>query len=310
MATRRELLELAMLTGDETLGKFGEQGLKEQAGSRTRKASIGNGFILDSATGQVTRDPNYAEYEQGRDSLESSRRSQLQEDMLTRLGLSSDLRSKLPRYTAQETEGGIAPVQINPDARGGARAEPTIPVRRPLSDKDRQDAAEAERLSTEARDLYDELERVEGVVSSPKDIGISLLDKLPSGVSQAAQEGLYSPDQLSVKTRGANFEQNLSNLAAGLSLTGFEIKQRDRWSPFVTGISQSEAQRRLENIERNFASRRDSTRNANAPRNPNGLSRNASLDAGSPDDNAYSEAPILSKPKRVKVDAQGNVIGN
>jgi hypothetical protein len=314
MTTRRELLEAAaLLSGDEGLIRVVEHQQKERAGNRTRKASIGNGFILDSATGQVTRDPNYAEYEQGRDTLESSRRAQLQEDMLSRLGLSADLRAKQPRYTAQETEGGVAPVQINPNARGGARAEPTIPVRRPISDTDSQKAAEAERLAAEARDLYGELERVQGAVSSPKDIASSVINKLPlvgAGASQAAQERLFSPDQLSVKTRGANFEQNLSNLAAGLSLTGFEIEQRNRWSPFASGISQGEAQRRLENIERNFTTRGGTIRNANRPRNPNGLSRNEWLEPGNPDDGTYSDAPSLSKPKRVKVDAQGNVLGN
>lgn len=314
MATREEinaaLANVALISGDEALGKFGEAQLR--TGSRSRKASIGKGFILDTQTGAISRDPNYAEYEKGRDVLESEQRARLQDDMLTRLGVSADLRSKQPRYTAQETEGGVAPVQINPNAAGGARAEPTIPVQRPLANSDAQTAAESERLAAEAQDLYDELSRVQGVVSSPKDIVASVIGKFPlvgSGAAQVAQENMFGGDQLSLKTRGARLESDLSNLAAGLSLTGFEIEQRNRWSPFAAGISQKESQRRLENIERNFASRGSAIRNANKPRNPNELSYNDWLKSENPeDDNAYRGS--RERVKRVKVDAQGNPIGD
>lgn len=314
MASREEINAiLAIASGDEALTKVGEAQLRAQAGNRSRKSSIGKGFILDTTTGQVVRDPSYADYEHGRDTLESEQRSRLQDDMLTRLGVSADLRAKQPRYTSQEAEGGVAPIQLNPTAPGGARAEPTIPVRRPIANPDAQNAAESERLAQEARDLHSEMERVQGAVSSPKDIITSLIGKVPGvggGASQAAQEGMFSPAQLSVKTRGARFESDLSKLAAGLSLTGFEIEQRNRWSPLAPGISQAESERRLENIERNFASRGRTIRNANQPRNPNGVSHSEYLESTNPEDSHAYTSSSPTKAKRIKVDAQGNPIGN
>lgn len=299
MATREEinaaLANVAMLSGDEVLGRFGAAQLR--TGNRSRKSSIGRGFILDTQTGAVSRDPNYADYERGRDALESDQRARLQDDMLARLGVSADLRSKQPRYTAQEAEGGVAPVQLNPNAAGGARAEPTIPVRRPIANADAQTAAESERLAAEAQDLHDELSRVEGVVSSPKDIAASAIGKVPligPGASQAAQEGMFGADQLALKTRGARLESDLSKLAAGLSLTGFEIEQRNRWSPFAAGISQAESQRRLENIERNFATRGRTIRNANQPTDPQYLQI---YERGSPEDVEAMKRSERSSPR-------------
>jgi hypothetical protein len=257
------LTAAAILSGDPALTRYGEYQLAQRRG---RKSSIGSGFILDSHSGEVTRDPGYADYERGRDQLEAEQRTRLQQDMMDRLGYSADLRSRQPRYTSQETEGGVAPVQINPNAPGGARAEPTIPVRRPIADADRQKAAEAGRLAKEARELFAALQKTPGTVDSPKDIASEAIGKIPivgRGASRAYTEGVFSPEQLSLKSRGDRYEQNLSNLAAGLALTGYELEQRDRWSPFARGISQKESQRRLENIERDFGTRQETILRAN-----------------------------------------------
>lgn len=260
----RLFAQLGLLTGDRPLTNFSKETLddiaRREAVRGSRKSSIGHGFVIDSQTGDVVRDPGYASYESSRDALEADQRRQLQADMLARLGYGADLRAKQPKYESTPTEGGIVPTQINPNAPGGAHAEPVIPVRQQVPAADRQKAAEADRLAQEARDLYGELEKVRGVIRSPKDIGTEALSKVPivgRGAARVMQEKSYSPEQLSIKTRGARYEQNLSNLAAGLALTGYEIEQRDRWSPFATGISQDESKRRLENIERDFKTRRD-----------------------------------------------------
>lgn len=295
---RDKLYELALLGGDSRTARYGEVMLNRSA-NRSRKSSVGNGFVLDSETGEIKRDPNYAAYEQERDARDATQRAQLQADMMARLGYSADLRARQPRFTSVESEGGVTPLQTNPNAPGGARAADTIAVTRPVSDSDRQKAAEYDRLAQEASGLMGELSKTQGVISSPKDILTEAVASVPiigRGTARATQEGMYGPEQLSVKTRGARFEQNLSNLAAGMALTGYEIEQRDRWSPFATGISQKESSRRLVNIERDFGSRAASVRGANRP---------ASESSG-------TDGLPMSTPtrKRVRVDAEGNVIGN
>lgn len=271
-ADRDKLLAtLAILSGDKVLSQWGQASMSQRAAAAAapRKSSIGNGFILDPATGEVTRDPGYAEYERQRDELAAQQRERLQEQMLERLGVSAQLRAQLPRYSLQETEGGVVPVQGNPLAAGGVAVGPTVALERPTTPEARQKAAESERLAQEAVNLYAELERTGGVVSSPKDIASSVVGKLPvvgPPAGRVLRETLYTPDQLSIQTRGARFEQNLSNLAAGMALTGYELEQRDRWSPFAVGISQPEALRRLANIQRDFGNRRDTILNANKTR--------------------------------------------
>jgi hypothetical protein len=251
---------LAIISGDKPLSQWGQAVMDQRTrvAAQPRKTSIGNGFILDPTTGEVVRDPGYAAYEKERDAIEAAARDRMQGQMLERLGVGADLRARQPRYSLEDTEGGAVPVQYNPLAEGGVGTGPKVSIQRPVT---------PERLSLEARSLYDELGKKKGVVSTPKDIlTTDVLPKVPvvgSAVSRATREALYSPEQLSVQTRGARFEQNLSNLAAGLALTGYELEQRNRWSPFVSGISQEEAQRRLENIERDFGARRDAALDAN-----------------------------------------------
>lgn len=263
---------LAIASGDRPLTTLGKEmmGASNAARLQARKTSIGNGFIMDPNTGQVVRDPGYAAWEQQRDALHEEQRARLQEQMLERLGYGADLRAKQPHYSLQETEGGVVPVQGNPLAPGGTNVGEVLPVTPPLPAGAKQKAAESERLAVEARALYEELSRTRGVVNTPKDILTNdVLPKVPvvgASVARATREALYSPEQLSVQTRGARFEQNLSNLAAGMALTGYELEQRNRWSPFVSGISQQEAQRRLENIERDFGARRDATLGAGSVR--------------------------------------------
>lgn len=301
MSAERDKLfaTLGIISGDAPLSQFGQAIFDEQKSSRQpRKESIGKGFILDPVTGEVTRDQSYADYESQRDAIDAQRRDTLQEQMLERLGYGAQVRAQMPHYTLQDTDTGVAPVQVNPLASGGAGVGPTIPIQRPVSPEARQKAAEAERLAQEAASLHEELSKTQGVVSSPKDIAANAIGKVPvvgQGVKQWTREKMYRPDQLSLQTRGARFEQNLSNLAAGLALTGYELEQRDRWSPFIVGISQDESKRRLENIERDFGQRRDAALDANRIR----PSRGATGEWGEP-----------RPSKRVRVDAEGNVIGN
>jgi hypothetical protein len=293
LARDRAFATLGILSGDRALSKFGEAKLRTADRSLRGRVHIGDGFMLDKATGRVEQDPSYAQFLDQQEERRATRAAQSQADILARMGYGADLRRTAPNYAHVPTEGGQAILQTNPEASGGAGPRQTIPVTPPLGGDDRQKAAEAERLAVEAGELYDELRAVGGVVSSPKDIISDVINKVPAvggGLSRAAQEQMFSPEQQRVRSRGARFEQNLSNLAAGLALTGYELEQRNRWSPFASGINQEEAQRRLANIQRDFGDRRDTI--LNAPRLQ-------------PGDSSPTRAT-----KRVRVDAEGNILGD
>lgn len=296
LARDRAFATLGIISGDPALSKLGETKLRAVGRAPRGKVHVGNGFLLDKATGQVEQDPRYADFIDEQEERRAARAAQSQANILDRMGYGANLRRTAPNYTNVPTDGGQAILQTNPEASGGAGPRETIPVTPPLSGDDRQKAAESERLAVEAGELYDELRSVGGVVSSPKDIIGDVINKIPAvggGLSRAAQEQMFSPEQQEVRSRGARFEQNLSNLAAGLALTGYELEQRNRWSPFATGISQEESQRRLANIQRDFGSRRDTI--LKAPRMQ-------------PSDSNHP-APSRST-KRVRVDAEGNILGD
>ena len=74
---------------------------------------------------------------------------------------------------------------------------------------------------------------------------------LPEGVSRKAEEDIVytDPDVRKYRTKIGRLEGDLSKLASGLAVTGFEMQDRKRWSPFAEGISQEERQNRLLNID-------------------------------------------------------------
>jgi len=84
-----------------------------------------------------------------------------------------------------------------------------------------------------------------------EEIGLAAIDLVaPDGVSRLARENLVytDPKAREYLAAGNRLTQRLSNLAAGLTVTGYEMKARDTWSPFAVGISQEERQIRLNNI--------------------------------------------------------------
>jgi len=76
---------------------------------------------------------------------------------------------------------------------------------------------------------------------------------LPSVLQRMAEDKMYSsPEVKSYVTRLNRVESKLSQLAAGLNVTGYEMKDRQRWSPNAPGITDEERQLRLNNIERDL----------------------------------------------------------
>jgi hypothetical protein len=265
----RNLALIAAVSGDPALAQAAQ--VMQRMGPRRQSAiQLGNGFIYDPETGQTWQDPKFAAFVASRDRAAAERADASEAARDARLNRQLD---------AQDARSARTLV---------ARGE-NVPFNQ------RVHAAEANRLAQEARELYGELRRVSGVVSSPKDILASATGAVPAvgtGVARVAEGQMFTPEQRAVKARGRRFEQNLSNLAAGMALTGFELEQREKWSPFASGISQEEALARLLNVERDFGARRDSILTAGGLA-PGGENANT---------------PPARATKRVRVDEQGNAL--
>jgi hypothetical protein len=289
-AQLRKLGLLGLLTGDRTLAQTGGAVLdqaeaQQRATTGSRYASIGNGFILDPATGKISRDPNYAEYERKRDELEHEARRQLQADQLERLGYSADLRARQPRYSVEATEGGIVPVQVNPNAAGGAGAGSTIPVQRPLPDNVRLAAAESERTAREARSLHERLKENPGAISTPAELSKRIVGATPlvgEVLAEQVESAAYSPEEKQIRTLAQNLlNQHIKNIT-GAQMSQYEIERIRAAFPFDERSTYESAMARFPEFIRILEEQGATLRGVNQ----SGGSR------------------------RIRVDAEGNVIGD
>lgn len=269
MSSRQEQLGmLGVLSGDPAVSAVGEQLLanaRAQAKASGKRVHIGNGFIMEP-DGTVGQDPKYAEFIQSQSDARDERQNRQNSAMLERMFVASGLQRSQPRYSAEQTDYGQAILQTNPQAFGGARVETEIPFTPPIRPEARQKAAEAERLAAEAAALQEQLGSVEAVkpgVDIPSD-WLRQSD-MTRGLSHMLERQFYDPHELEVRARGNRFEQNLSNLAAGLALTGYEIAERQKWSPFAPGLTRAQAKDRLTNVIRDFSTKAETIRGVRRP---------------------------------------------
>jgi hypothetical protein len=260
---------------------------------------MGHGFILDSATGEVIRDPGYSTYEQGRDAVELEQRQRMQEHMLERLGYAADRRATQPRFESTPTVGGVAPTQINPNAPGGARVEPTIPISPPISETSAQEAAQYERLAAEAERAAELLAKNPNAVSSPVDITIDLARRntLTRGMGNALESSMFTPEERRQRAGGNAIASDVIRQIAGMNFTGLEEKNIDKWSPTAAGISPEDAAQRWQLLIKRLKDmakyRRGATSNIPAE----------IYDRGSSEDEAAQEQWVIGKdgkPVRMK----------
>ena len=270
----RQMAILAQLTGDKPLQAAAE--VIYPKGTRTnRKSSIGNGFVLDSQTGEVTRDPTYAAYEAQRDQVEAAQREKLQQDYLARLGYSADRRDHAPRYSTQEAEGGIVPIQSNPNAPGGARAEPVIPVQKPIGEGSAQLAAASEGTAAELRKLQKQLEKDPEAISTTKEILKDVAGGVPlagNTLRAAVGSSMYTPDQLKIIASAQAIANEYINALSGAGTSEQEIKRMRDAFPFAPGVSFDEAMARFPAFIDLAESKARSIRGAYRPQDVNQLS--------------------------------------
>ena len=101
-------------------------------------------------------------------------------------------------------------------------------------------------------DMYSQFDEGQReMLNSPNvDIGLGIVDNiLPEGVQRKMEEGYYSDKPvLEYRIKASKLEANISKLMAGLTVTGFEMKDRKKWSPMAEGITQGQRQSRLNEI--------------------------------------------------------------
>lgn len=74
---------------------------------------------------------------------------------------------------------------------------------------------------------------------------------LPGGIERLTSENVVytDPDVRSYRTKLAKLEGDYSRLMSGLAVTGYEMQDRKRWSPYAEGISEQERRSRLDNLQ-------------------------------------------------------------
>lgn len=84
----------------------------------------------------------------------------------------------------------------------------------------------------------------------------AVLSVMPSSLARMGEEQIYkNPETRDYLIANNKLESELSKLMSGLAVTGFEMKDRQKWSPNAPGISDPERQRRLANIDRELSAR-------------------------------------------------------
>ncbi len=265
---------LGLMSGDKALSKIGEA-LVSRADRYSRNATgkvhLGNGFLLDRARGTVNQDPQYAEFLGKQDQLKEERAARLQQQIMERMGYGAQLREREPRYTSQETEGGVAPIQINPNAAGGARAEPTIPVQRPISEGSAQLAAASERTANDLRQLQGDLARNPGAVSTPKEILKDVSGVVP-GVGGTLRENVeshaYTPEQQRIRARAQAILNEYVKELSGAAVSQQEIERIKAAFPFAPGVTFDAAMARFPAFIDSVESKARAIRGAHVPREP------------------------------------------
>lgn len=233
---------------------------------RKRKTfqNLGGGFIMDNE-GNVTPVEGFQEYQNA-------------------------LRDEERRYNEQQAVLGHQRALELLQARTANQRPPgTLPPQSAAEQK----AREAERLSSEAGRIAGEMP--EGAVNRGKDVFIDAASNITPALGQLAGSILYDEKENMWRSDADRFDQDVSNLAAGLAVTGFELANKQKWSPRAPGISREESLNRWENIRKTFLGRAEAARGEYGQQNygivPGTVEEGYIYLGGPPDDpNSWEEA--------------------
>lgn len=155
-------------------------------------------------------------------------------------------RLEIARLAAQ-TKESIADKKIDSDTKPSAginKLKPTGSATQSYN-KSRDLVGQIADINTELNDLTPEQAEM---ADSPKaEIATSIL---PQSVERYVQSEYVFNDPQVKQTREklAFLESEFSKLMSGLAVTGFEMKDRQKWSPYATGISLDDRKRRVGNL--------------------------------------------------------------
>ncbi len=240
-------LGLVMLaSGDEPLGKAGQALVNRGARRRSRFSALKDGFILDNTTGEVFQDPK----------------------VLAHIKETREFERSAPDWQPKEVEGGISLVDVNPHSKSFSKTQETIPVNKPLSDKDRQKATEFDHLATQLDDVATDILESEESTSSP--VLDSIIEPLKGfdflqPAANALEQAAYGDDANIIRQTGSRLESEMSLAMAGLNVTGYEMTARQKWSPFAPGLTDKQKIKRARNLAQIFREKGASIRGANSP---------------------------------------------
>lgn len=111
-----------------------------------------------------------------------------------------------------------------------------------------------------SRQLIEQITDVQGLRADLSPEKVEMLNKplmdtitdfaLPAGIERYVQgQFIYDdPDVKAYREKVADIESEFSKLMSGLAVTGYEMADRQKWSPYASGISQEDRERRLVNL--------------------------------------------------------------
>jgi len=216
--------QLGMASGDRVLAPAGRE-MYRQAGD-----------LMDTTALQDSKDASLASEERYRQALQD-RWNQDRETDVAESAKERALRLKLERMGIDADFVKAAITRSSEDLKAGSSAE--------------QKARQAERLAAKATELKTTMPK--GAVRENMDVLGSLVSGFNPAIGQRFINSHYDANQNKWRSDADSFDQDLSNLAAGLAVTGFELENKQKWSPRAPGITAKEAQDRFDNINRKFS---------------------------------------------------------
>lgn len=149
--------------------------------------------------------------------------------------------------------------ELHANNRATTRASATGGIKE--SAKERQDRVKSRHIFEEAGRILDAWKP--GSTNPWVDVPASILDDtMFESMKPVIEEKAYTPEQREQRVRGAQVEGQISKILAGLNLTGFELIERKRWSPFTPGVGTEQSKERMEILRTTFLNEVNTRRGA------------------------------------------------